>query len=238
MSAISLENDKKRCEQALPSAASAALRPPRNAMTSQPKRLPTLPEELATFHAARSSLYRLVFELLRMPPRPSVFDAAKRTLDELSGAHPAVERLRQDIGGFDEQAASRDYGQLFAAPLPKVAMRCKWPNCGVRDAAFSAADTLAGGERVSELHVLAVLAQRAAGAFEEERLLEAAAFSDVQAKLLSFHAGACLADLAKELKAAQTPLYAGIGAALAVLVDEDLQQLGYSGDERCPPRST
>ncbi|MGI5862339.1 MAG: hypothetical protein ACOX6T_09810 [Myxococcales bacterium] len=198
-------------------------------MTSQPMRLPTLPEELATFHAARSTLYRHLFELLRMPPRPCAFDAARRALDELAGAPPAAETLRQALGAFDEQAASRDYGQLFAPPQPKVAMRCKWPNCGVRDSAFSAADTLASSERVSELHVVSVLAERAACAFEAKRLPEAAAFSDVQAKLLSFHAGACLADLAEELKAAQTPVYAGIGAALALLVEQDLQQLGYSG---------
>jgi hypothetical protein len=198
-------------------------------MTSQPKRLPTLPEDLARFHATRAGLYHVFFELLRMPPCPSVAEAAARVLETVAGDHPAAALLRRALADIDLDTAGQEYGQLFGGPQPRVAMRCKWPNCGVRDAAFSAADTLAGGERVSEIHVLAVLAERTAQAFAAGKLAEAAAFGDVQAKFLSFHAAACLADMAEELRAARTPLYAGAGQALAALAEQDLQLLGYSG---------
>lgn len=194
-------------------------------MTDQPNALPTRPEELSSLHQGRATLYQALFELLRMPPRAEMLSAVAAMLDSQAAGLCCVPELSAALRGADLETARAEFGQLFASAKPLVAMRCKRPNCGVRDSAFTAADTLSGSERVSELHVISVLAERAAQAFSAGKLPVAAAFSDAQAQLLSFHAGACLADLAEEIESGSAKLYATVGKVLRCLIAQDMKLL-------------
>jgi hypothetical protein len=193
------------------------------------------PDELSDFHAVRAELYLAAFELLRMPPSAA---ALRRVRDQISGPRPHLRQMR-GLRELDEALAStslkeafEEYTLLFGKPSgPPVPMRCENPGCQVRGEAFAAVAVLPGEERVSELKVLALLAERTTEALGTSSLPEASILTDVQGRFLVHHAGGCLGALGSQLRQATSPLYSQVGGALAWLIEEDLRLLG------CPDAS-
>jgi uncharacterized protein (DUF1501 family) len=185
-------------------------------------------DDLSTFHAARFDLYSATFELLRRPPREKGFDELRRGLDggQRRGGHRALGELQQALAGASVGRAAQEYGELFLGPNA-LRMRCRRPGCEVRGEAFASAEVLATEERVAEINVLSLLAGRTTQALAARRIPEAAAFSDVQGRFLSHHAGTCLGDLAGELRESGLSFFARVGAALGWLIHDDLEFLGY-----------
>ncbi|MGC4116510.1 MAG: hypothetical protein QM765_18415 [Myxococcales bacterium] len=187
-------------------------------------------DELAVFHAARTDLYQLLFELLRMPPREASLAELGRTLAHSTAQrqpHQSLTELGHVLSAVDVGRAATDFNALFSGGLPAVSMRCANPGCRHRNEAFAAVEVLRGEERVGELRVLGLLAQRTLDALVAGSLPEASILTDVQGRFLARHAGACLGHLVSGLRNGSSPLYSRVGVALGWLLDEDLRLLGY-----------
>jgi hypothetical protein len=188
------------------------------------------PDELSDFHAVRAELYLAAFELLRLPPSAAVL---RRVREQICGARPHLREMRglKDLDGALEQTslkeAFEDYARLFGSQGPPVSARCENPGCQVRGEAFAAVAVLPAEERVSELKVLGLLAERTTEALGTSSLPEASILTDVQGRFLVHHAGHCLGAVGEGLRRAASPLYSRVGAALAWLIEEDLRLLGY-----------
>ncbi|HEY3448355.1 MAG TPA: hypothetical protein VGK67_18505 [Myxococcales bacterium] len=187
------------------------------------------PDELTVFHAARTDLYQILFELLRMPPREANLAELHRSLT-LSAAqrlpHRAIPELQAALSA-DPAKAATEFAALFSGEAPAVTMRCANPGCRHRNEAFAAVAVLRGEERVSELRVLGLLAQRTLDALVAGSLPEASILTDVQGRFLGNHAGSCLGHLVTGLRKGASPLYSRVGVALGWLLEEDLRLLGY-----------
>jgi hypothetical protein len=196
--------------------------------SSRPHRLLVASDDLSSFHAARTDLYSATFELLRRPPRAGIFDQVRRGLDGASrrSAHRVLGELNEALGSASLGRVAEEFGELFEGPQALQA-RCKRPTCKVRGEAFSAAEALQTEERVSEIHVLSLLAGRTTQALSARQIPEAAAFSDVQGRFLTHHAGTCLGDLSGELQRSGLPFFGRVGTALGGLIHDDLKLLGY-----------
>ncbi len=197
-------------------------------MDPRPHRVLVASDDLSSFHAARTDLYSATFELLRRPPREGTFDEVRRGLDSGSrhGVHRALGELNEALGRTSLGGVTEEFGELFEGPQALQA-RCKRPNCKVRGEAFAAAEALHTEERVSEIHVLSLLAGRTTRALGARQIPEAAALSDVQGRFLSHHAGTCLGDLSGELQQRGLPFFGRVGTALSLLIRDDLKLLGY-----------
>lgn len=197
-------------------------------MNDRPFRRLTPSDELSAFHAARSGTYQAFFELLRMPPRQPALDAARRAVDgcRSAGDHRALSRMQEALARVSQAEAADEFAHLFSGD-GAIGMRCKWPSCGVREAAFAAANALPIEEKVGEINVLALLSERTTQALVARHIPEAAAFSDVQGRFLALHAGVCQTELAEDLKKSQAPFYSQVGTALGWIIEDDLSLLGY-----------
>lgn len=197
-------------------------------MDPRPHRALAPADDLSTFHAARTDLYAATFELLRHPPADGLFDRARRSLDvghQRQLAHRALAQLQEALGSASLARVSEEFSELFEGPKALRA-RCERPSCRMRGEAFAAADALPTEERVSEIHVLSLLAGRTTEALAAGQIPEAAALSDVQGRFLSHHAGACLGKLAGELQESGRPFFGRVGTALGWLIQDDLKLLG------------
>jgi len=186
-------------------------------------------DELAAFHAARTGLYQVLFELLRMPPREASLAQLRRSLaegDARRQPHRAVAELVQALASAPAEQAGAEFAALFGGEAPAVCMRCANAGCRHREEAFAAVAVLGGEERVGELRVLGLLAQKTLDALVEGSLPEASILTDVQGRFLARHAGACLGQLVSGLRDGGSSLYSRVGVALGWLLEEDLRLLG------------
>lgn len=198
-------------------------------MEPRPHRSLAPADDLSAFHAARTDLYSATFELLRHPPSEGIFDRARRALDGGSQrqlAHRALGQLDEALSSASLGRVAEEFAELFEGPKALRA-RCERPTCRRRAEAFAAADALPTEERVSEIHVLSLLAGRTAEALGAGQIPEAAALSDVQGRFLTHHAGTCLGSLAGELQQSGMSFFGRVGTALGWLIHDDLKLLGY-----------
>ena len=193
------------------------------------------PDELTAFHAVRSDLYLASFELLRMPPSDASLANVRCAL---SGDVPHrrgngfIAELFEAMATSSPERAAFEYAQVFVAE-PPLQMRCGNAGCRWRGEAFAAVSVLAGEERVSELKVLGLLANRTLEALGSGCLPEASILTDVQGRFLGHHAASCLSQLVTSLRKGGPSLYSRVGAALGWLIEEDLRLLGQTS--RRPP---
>ena len=188
------------------------------------------PDELTAFHAARTDLYQAIFELLRMPPQAALLSELRQGLCESAARqeqHRAAAELEGALSAVEQSRASGDYAQLFCGDAPCVRMRCANPGCRHRTEAFAASSVLCAEERVGELRVLGLLAQKTVDALAAGCVPEASILTDVQGRFLGNHAGECLGQLVTGLRAGGSSLYSRVGVALGWLLEEDLKLLGY-----------
>lgn len=188
------------------------------------------PDELTAFHAARTDLYQIFFELLRMPPRDASLSQLRQSLVHSAGRSPphrSATELLAALSSSDGSRAGREFAALFSGDAPAVSMRCPNPGCRHRSEAFAAATVLGGEERVGELRVLGLLAQKTLDALVAGSLPEASILTDVQGRFLGNHAGPCLGRLVSGLRKGGSGLYSHVGVALEWLLEEDLRLLGY-----------
>jgi hypothetical protein len=178
--------------------------------------------DLATFHARRAKLYRVIAEMLGAPPTPRALEIIRDLLAEIREANTVSAELSSAVGasvpqenltGFLEMAGSTD------------ALSCNDEHAPIRSIAFAATGRREDEHVGSDALVLAALAERSARALKQDDLSEAAALCDLQHRFLTEHAGACLGAVAHRLEETSSPYFAHLGRALEKLVFEDLQQL-------------
>ncbi len=196
---------------------SAALVLPMQAMTE--------PASSASRQRTQAAVYEAAFELLRMPPVAGHLAAVRSALEAAAKADPAgLDELRGAVASAS--GAEAEYARLISGASARIPAACPWHNCGLRDAAFAAADTLVSNDRFSELRVLSVLARRAGDALDAGKTEEAASIGATRKQFLAAHGLACVGDLAKQLSEGGTPLYGAVGRALSRALKAELSAPG------------
>ncbi len=192
---------------------------------------------LAAYHAARTRLYGLVYDLLRRAPNRGAVESA-RILVNADDRRYGPTRSRTELGGALGRAYSEsieaDHARLFGGAVPLVPLRCERPGGAIRGAASGAArlpewpEWPEWNDRLGEIRVLAGLADRTAWALSRGELEEAARLTELQGRVLHEEAGRCLTELSRALESQGGPFYARIGRALRRLVEDDVRLLGQS----------
>jgi hypothetical protein len=173
---------------------------------------------LAAYHAHRERFYGMAAMLLAAAPDRAALSVLGRRTER-----SAVESALLTARG----AAQSEFDRLFVGHPPRVELRCANPADGPRLDALERTGLPASVDIPAELRALAILADRTANAIECGDIAEAAAVSDLQARFLRQHAGACIRGLAAQLIEADQPFYAALGRALVTQIDEDVRLLAH-----------
>jgi hypothetical protein len=147
-----------------------------------------------TLHAARASLYENIAEVLAEPPSRDWFISA---LCELKTQHPPNELAGAYAAlGHAFEAAAR---QRLLQPAQHVGRK----------------------ELVEKILAILQLARFAEDCAHADCTLDLTIIEDRQADFLRAHTASRLTELADDLRAQSTPVYAQLGAALRELVQHD-----------------
>jgi len=178
--------------------------------------------DLAEYHAERERLYAAAVLLLDAAPDPRVLTAVRHLLRRDAAV---VDPLKVALSDSRGARAGDAYARLFEGAHPAIKLRCHTARWATHDEAFTAAGVPLSPDVRAELRALAVLADRTAHALDDGDMSAAAALSDVQARFLRHHAGACVSELAMDLIQSGEPFYLALGGTLAEQIAEDLRLL-------------
>lgn len=175
--------------------------------------------DLARFHAERAATYRVLADVVGVPPTRESLHALHEMLEEAKQVHnvsidlliDAVEEERDMLVG---------QGPRLCNGSPDV--RCLDPESSVRGEAFRTAGECEDGSSVSDLIVLAHLAEKTSFAIRQCDFVHAGHLSDLQRRFLEEHGAICLERLAASLVGSDFEPYVEAGRVLEKRVSQDL----------------
>jgi hypothetical protein len=181
--------------------------------------------DLAEFHLERAAIYRVLAEIINVPPTPRALGALHEVFEEAKHTHNRpLEHLARALDGDCAKHLAGFFALLNSERgLPDT--RCSDPENELRGAAFRTSGRTEDGSAHTELFVLAQLAEQSAHAIRQSDFTRAAELSNLQFRFLEEHGRTCLKHLAASLLESGFGPYATVAHVLHKQVEEDLRLL-------------
>jgi hypothetical protein len=181
--------------------------------------------DLATFHTDRAAIYRVLAEIVGVPPTPRALRALHELLDEAKNTHSVPLRRLIDAIEGDCKKVVAEYFALVESEQGLPDVRCIDPKSSVRCDAFHTAIRRDDESALSDLLVLSHLAEQSARAIRQGDYTHAAELSHLQYRFLDEHGSTCLNRLAASLLESGFAPYAAAAHLLHRTIAEDLSLL-------------